>query len=151
MTTFIKTPPAISEPSWVLFHPYDIEAMMDHHDLDAQAREIVRNENLLPPSLLSRLHNNFPQHSLFKRKVTPLFKEGKNKYTGLSGFRMICKILKEHDIVLSHIKERELFIEVYAFLATKHILNTIDWDNYQSDPVFQLVFPQPNISQKRNM
>ncbi len=109
------------------------------------AKNVIRTENLLPTTLISRLHNNYPQHSLFKRKSAPIFSKGKNKYTGLLGFRMICKVLKQHNIVLSDIKERELFIEVYAFLATKHILNTIDWNNYQVDPVFQLVFPQPNM------
>ncbi|MCP4976033.1 MAG: hypothetical protein GY931_07705 [Maribacter sp.] len=122
---------------------------MDHHDLNEDARNIIRTENLLPTTLLSRLHNNFPEHSLFKRTSAPIFSKGKKKYTGLSGFRMICEVLKQHGIVLSNIKERELFIEVYAFLATKHILNTIDWNNYQRDPVFQLVFPQPNMIDKK--
>ncbi len=149
MTTFTKAAPTISEFDRVLFQTQDIEELMDHHDLDAHAREIIRTENLLPPTLLSRLHNNFPQHSLFKRRSTPIFSKGKNKYTGLSGFRAVCEVLKQHDIVLSDIKERELFIEVYAFLATKHILNTIDWENYQTDPVFQLVFPQPNMIDKK--
>ncbi|NNK76107.1 MAG: hypothetical protein HKP42_08585 [Maribacter sp.] len=122
---------------------------MDYHDLNEDARSIIRTENLLPTTLLSRLHNTFPKHSLLKRTSAPIFSKGKNKYTGLSGFRMICEILKQNDIELSAIKERELFIEVYAFLATKHILNTIDWDNYQKDPVFQLVFPQPNMIDKK--
>ena len=69
----------------------------------------------------------------------------KNKFSGLKGFREVCAILEEHDIHLSNIKERELFLEVYAFLATKHILNTIDWNNYETDQVFQLVFPQPGM------
>ncbi|NND79524.1 MAG: hypothetical protein HKN53_06480, partial [Maribacter sp.] len=127
----------------------DVQIQMDYHDLNEDARSIIRTENLLPTTLLSRLHNTFPQHSLLKRSSAPIFSKGKNKYTGLSGFRMICEILKQNDIELSAIKERELFIEVYAFLATKHILNTIDWDNYQKDPVFQLVFPQPNMIDKK--
>jgi len=149
MSTFIKTAPEISEKYNVKFQTSDVESLMDHHDLNEDARNIIRTENLLPTTLLSRLHNNYPQHSLFKRKSAPIFSKGKNKYTGLSGFRMICEVLKQHDIVLSDIKERELFIEVYAFLATKHILNTIDWNNYQVDPVFQLVFPQPNMINKK--
>ena len=131
------------------FTKTDIEALMDYHELKEEDKRIIRTENLTPPALLSRLHNNYPQHSLFKRKATPIFNKGKNKYTGLSGFRMICAILKQHNIVLSDLKERELFVEVYAFLATKHILNTIDWNNYQKDPVFQLVFPQPNMISKK--
>ena len=129
MTTITKAPPKLLTDK-VTFQPDEVEAMMDLHDLDAHAREIIMNENLLPPTLLSRLHNNFPQHSLFNRSSTPIFSKGKNKYTGLSGFRTVCEVLKQHNIVLSDIKERELFIEVYAFLATKHILNTIDWENY---------------------
>ncbi len=130
------------------FQLSDVEILMDHHDLNEDAKNIIRTENLVPTTLLNRLHNNFPQHSLFKIKSAPIFSNGKNKYSGLSGFRKICERLKEHGIELSHSKERELFVEVYAFLATKHILNTIDWNNYQKDPVFQLVFPQPNMIAK---
>ena len=149
MSTFTKSRPKVSASEMVMFQPSDIEALMDHHDLDEDTRNIIRTENLLPTTLLSRLHNNYPHHSLLKRESTPIFSKGKNKYTGLSGFRMICEALKQHGIVLSDIKERELFIEVYAFLATKHILNTIDWNNYQVDQVFQLVFPQPNMIDKK--
>jgi L-lysine 2,3-aminomutase len=138
-----------STTAMMKFQQADVEDLMDHHDLNEDTRNIINRENLVPTSLLFRLHNNFPQHSLFKIKSTPIFSKGKNKYSGLSGFRMICETLREHGILLSDIKERELFIEVYAFLATKHILNTIDWNNYQKDPVFQLVFPQPNMIDKK--
>jgi L-lysine 2,3-aminomutase len=149
MSTILKTAPETSVKEWVKFHSSDVESLMDQHDLDEDARNIIKTENLLPTTLLSRLHTNYPQYSLLNRKSTPIFSKGKNKYTGLPGFRMICEILNQHDIVLSDIKERELFIEVYAFLATKHILNTIDWDNYLTDPVFQLVFPQPKMIDKK--
>lgn len=148
MSTFIKTRPSISEEFKVKFQKSDIETLMNFHDLNEEEKTIIRNENLVPTSLLSRLHNNYPQHSLLKPKSKPLF-SGKNKYSGLAGFRMVCETLNQHGIVLSDIKERELFVEVYAFLATKHILNTIDWNNYQKDPVFQLVFPQPNMIDKK--
>lgn len=149
MSTFIKAPPKLIASGMVKFQQSDVEALMVHHDLNEDTRNIIRKENLAPTTLLSRLHNNFSQHSLFKIKSTPIFSKGKNKYSGLLGFRMICETLREHRILLSHIKERELFIEVYAFLATKHILNTIDWINYEKDPVFQLVFPQPNMIDKK--
>lgn len=138
----------IDSKNLVQFTPSDIEMLMEHHDLSAEARDIIRTENLVPTTLVTRLHNNFPQHSLFETRSEPIFSKGKNKYTGLAGFRMICDTLRMHGIELSHIKERELFVEVYAFLATKHILNTIDWNHYETDPVFQLVFPQPNMIRK---
>jgi len=149
MGTTTETFKKNSRTAMMKFQQADVEDLMDHHGLNEDTRNIINWENLVPTSLLSRLHNNFPQHSLFKIKSTPIFSIGKNKYSGLSGFRMICETLREHGIVLSHIKERELFIEVYAFLATKHILNTIDWNNYEKDPVFQLVFPQPNMIDKK--
>ena len=148
MNTSIEVLPKLLATDIIKFEPSDVEAMMDHHDLSENSKKIIRAENLAPLSLLSRLHNSYPQHSLFRRRSAPIFSKGKNKYSGLSGFRKICEILKQHGIVLSDIKERELFVEVYAFLATKHILNTIDWNNYQKDPVFQLVFPQPNMINK---
>ena len=149
MSTFTETIPKNKTIDMVKFQQSDVETLMDHQDLNENEKYIIRTENLLPPTLLSRLHNNFPQHSLLKINTSPIFSKGKNKYTGLLGFRMICEILKQHNIELSDIKERELFIEVYAFLATKHVLNTIDWNNYQIDPVFQLIFPQPNMIDKK--
>ncbi len=108
---------------------------MDHQDLPENTKYIIRTESLLPTSLLSRLHNNFPQHSLLKINNTPFFSKGKNKFTRLLGFRKICEKLMQHGIELSNIKERELFVEVYVFLTIRHILNTIDWVNYQKDPL----------------
>lgn len=148
MSSLIATPPEIDDKR-VQFNQSDIEELMEHHDLSEEARQIIREEDLVPVSLMERLHNNYPQHSLLKQKSAPIFSKGKNKYSGLPGFRAVCAMLEEHGITLSHIKERELFVEVYAFLATKHILNTIDWNNYQEDPVFQLVFPQPNMIDKK--
>ena len=147
MSTSISAPPILASPM-VNFQQSDVEALMDHYDLSEEVKRIIREERLLPVSLISRLHNSFPKHSLLSGKPRLIFSKGKNKYSGLAGFRKICEILDQHGIVLSDIKERELFVEVYAFLATRHILNTIDWDNYQQDPVFQLVFPQPNMIDK---
>ncbi len=122
-----------------------VKKLMDIHGLSDEAKNIIESENLLPTTLLSRLHNNFPQHSMLIPKSKAMFSDAKNNYSGLSGFRMVCEILEENGIELSHIKEREFFLEVYAFLATKHILSTIDWDNYQTDQIFQLIFPQPGM------
>ncbi|MCP4278121.1 MAG: hypothetical protein GY779_17390, partial [Gammaproteobacteria bacterium] len=36
----------------------------------------------------------------------------------------------------------------YRFLATRHTLNCIDWENHNLDGVFQLVFPQPGMIRK---
>ena len=136
---------AAKKDHFVEIRPADVAVLMDQHGLSEETRNTILKENLTPTSLLTRLHNSFPHHSILKPRPQPIFAKGKNKYTGLPGFRMICETLQENGIVLSHIKERELFVEVYAFLATKHILNTIDWENYQTDPVFQLIFPQPNM------
>ena len=87
MSTFIKTAPEISEKYRVKFETSDVESLMDHHDLDEDAKNIIRTENLLPTTLLSRLHNNYPQHSLLKRKSAPIFSKGKNKYTGFIRFQ----------------------------------------------------------------
>ena len=48
MSTFIKTAPEISEKNGVKFQTSDVESLMDHHDLDEDARNIIRTENLLP-------------------------------------------------------------------------------------------------------
>ena len=123
----------------------DVEKLMCFHSFSEKTREINEEENLLPLTLLNRLHNCFPKHSLLKREGESMFATAKNKYFGLAGFKDVCAILEDNGIHLSHMKERELFLEVYAFLATKHILSTIDWENYEQDQVFQLVFPQPGM------
>ena len=123
----------------------DIEKLMDYHGLTDDTRNIISKEQLIPTSLLSRLHLNYTQYSGLKGVSKPIFSNTKKKYSGLEDFKKICEILQENGIVLGAIKERELFIQVYRFMATKHVLNTIDWANFEKDAVFQLVFPQPGM------
>lgn len=108
----------------------------------------VVQEGLLPDGLVERLHALWPEHSSLKRTSPPMF-VGKGAYRGLRGFREVCEILKGRGIELSHQAERELFIDVYRFLATRHTLNSIDWRAYESDALFQLVFPQPGMIDRR--
>ncbi|MCK5824888.1 MAG: hypothetical protein KAG96_05715 [Ichthyobacteriaceae bacterium] len=122
----------------------NVTELIARHAMKDDAIRIVENENLLPEGLLSKLHNNYPQHSRLNVKSKPMFTSTK-RYSGLSDFREICDILKANNIELSDIKERELFIEVYRFMTTNHVLNTIDWTDYKNDSVFQLTFPQPGM------
>ncbi len=41
----------------------DVEHIMDRYQYSKSTKKRIRDENLLPASLLSRLHNNYPQHS----------------------------------------------------------------------------------------
>ena len=141
MTTNTSEKPKLQKQ----FSKEDVSNLMNFHAFSDNAKAVVKEENLLPTSLLYRLHNCFPQHSQLSRESATMFVDAKNKYFGLEGFKAVCKILESNGIFLSHRKERELFLEVYAFLATKHILSTIDWNNYETDQVFQLVFPQPGM------
>ncbi len=122
----------------------EIEQLCSRYGYSEETLKIINNENLLPKGAISRLHASYPQHSGFLETRTFIFNQ-KEHYTGLSGFREVCGILKENGIKIEHIAERELFVEVYRFLATKHTLNSINWDNYHNDSVFQLVFPQPKM------
>lgn len=122
----------------------DIEQMQSIYDYSDETRQIIKDENLLPIGLLSRLHASYPQHSGLMDKEAHMFDE-KDQYTGLSGFRKVVEILQANNIDIGAIEERELFVEVYRFLATKHSLNSIDWANFYEDSVFQLVMPQPNM------
>jgi L-lysine 2,3-aminomutase len=123
----------------------DINKLIRRHGLSDKAKKIVKKENLLPSSLLNRLHQNYSQYSCLKPTSDILFKGSKTRYSGLKGFREILDTLESNSINLGDTKERELFIEVYRFLATKHVLNTIDWHDFKNDAVFQLVFPQPGM------
>jgi len=122
----------------------DIEALLERHLFPAEQREIIRRENLLPARLLSRLHAQYPQHSGLLETAPLLFTE-RERYAGLAGFREIVAVLKDNGIEIGHILERELFIQVYRFMATRHVLNAINWRRFETDSLFQLVFPQPGM------
>jgi len=57
----------------------------------------------------------------------------------------IIKKLGSKGIQLEKIKEREFFLEVYRFMATKHILNCMDWVDFEKDPNYHLIFPQAGM------
>ncbi|MCP3964146.1 MAG: hypothetical protein GY719_40470 [bacterium] len=101
-------------------------------------------EGLLPTGLVHRLHTLYPRYSGLQATEPPLF-TSKASYAGISGFREVCRELKQHGIEIGFETERELFIDVYRFLATRHTLNSIDWQSFATDSMFQLVFPQPGM------
>lgn len=121
-----------------------VQRMMDLHGYADDVRAIVSAEGLLPVPLLDRLHALYPQHSRLLHARRFLFQE-RDHYTGLKGFRLVVDTLRRHGIEIGSIAQRELFVEVYRFLATRHTLNSIDWDDYQNDPIYQLVIPQPGM------
>lgn len=127
-----------------------VDEMMRAYDFMPETIQTINNENLLPLGLIRRLQKCYPQCSQFSKQKEPLFK-GKTHYTGLIGFREILHVLKKNGIELGAIGEREFFLEVYRFMATKHILNTIDWSNYKNDPNYYLVFPQPDMINKTDV
>ena len=124
----------------------EIKQMMFAYDFCDETIQTIENENLLSGGLIKRLHNCYSQYSGFD-KPEAIFK-GKTHYIGLKGFREILDILKEKGIELKKIKEREFFLEVYRFMATKHVLNSMDWDNIEKDPIYHLIFPQPGMINK---
>ncbi len=126
------------------FNGDDINALIERYHFSEEARNIVKLERLLPAGVLNRLEVNYPQHSGLRETRPFLFKAGSN-YAGLDGFRKVCQILEENGVKLDKIKEREFYIEVYRFLATSHSLNIINWDNYKTDSLYQLVLPQPGM------
>ena len=128
----------------LVIKPADIKVLLERYGYSADTRQIIQQENLLPAGLLSRLHASFPQHSGLMETRPFLFK-GRDNYTGLKGFHRVVDTLKQQGIELDHMNDRELFVEVYSFLATRHTLNSINWDDYKDDSVFQLCFAQPGM------
>ncbi|MDH3402888.1 MAG: hypothetical protein OES32_06010 [Acidobacteriota bacterium] len=108
----------------------------------------IRAERLLPDGLVSRLERLYPQHARLRPTSPPLF-AGQETYSGLEGFREVCAILREHGVEIGFQEERELFIDVYRFLATRHTLNSIDWEEFTADSIFQMVFPQPGMIRRQ--
>ncbi len=121
-----------------------IRQIMDRYHYADDVRENILREELLPKGLLSRLHSCYPEYSGIMES-RPFMFTGKERYSGLGGFREIVKTLESNGINIGYITERELFIDVYRFLATKHVLNKINWDDFEKDSLFQLVFPQPGM------
>ncbi len=109
-----------------------------------ETKEIIIDENLLPIGLLNRLHSSYPGSSGIFDTSERMFTL-KARYSGLTGYEEIVDILKEKGIELGYADERELFIRIYRFMATKHVLNSINWKNFEKDPLFQLTFPQPGM------
>ncbi len=122
----------------------DIQAMMDRYQFSDETQKIITSEKLLPVGVLSRLQAAYPQHSGLLETKPFMFEVGTN-YTGINGFRKMCAILEGNGIRLDKIKEREFYIDVYRFLATSHSLNSINWEDYENDPLYQLVIPQPGM------
>ena len=122
----------------------DRERMMALHGYAQDTRDLIERERLLPLPLLNRLHALYPQHSRLLHKRSFLF-QGRDHYTGLKGFRAVVQTLERNGIDIGAIAAREFFVEVYRFLATRHTLNAIDWDDYENDSIYQLVFPQPGM------
>ena len=126
------------------FDQTDVEKLMNRFHYSDETKAIIRNENLLPGGVLGRVHSVFPQHSGLKETEEFHFTE-KKQFVGIEGFREINTILEKNGIHIGHLEERELFIHIYRFMATRHVLNTINWFDFQNDSVFQLVFPQPGM------
>ncbi len=124
--------------------PADVDAMMRRYGYPAETRQIIAEEKLLPTGLLSRLHATYPQHSGLLEEQQRWFAE-RGHYEGLDGFRQVVAILERHGIHLWGLTERELFIEVYRFRATHHVLNAINWDKCEGDSLYQLMMPQPGM------
>ena len=121
-----------------------INKLVARYNFSTETIETIEKEDLLPPGLIKRLHTNYAKYSGFFNSDDAIFTE-KIYYSGLKGFREIIAKLKVHGIKIDHIKDREFFIEVYRFLATKHILNIINWKNYKKDANYYLIFPQPGM------
>jgi len=122
----------------------DLKAMMDRYGYSPEERAIIERENLLPLGLLGRLQAQYPQHSGLLETAPFLFTDHR-RYAGLQGFRDVLAVLERNGIQIGAVRERELFIETYRFLATRHALNSINWQRFETDSLFQLVFPQPGM------
>jgi L-lysine 2,3-aminomutase len=121
-----------------------VKNTIEKYHFSGKTQSIIEKENLLPVGLLHRLHVNYPKYSGIIREREEMFQK-KKQYAGLKGFREIVSILKENGIDIGYIEERELFIKIYRFMATRHVLNAIDWNDFEKDSIFQLVFPQPGM------
>ena len=54
----------------------------------------------------------------------------------------IKDIFSKKGVIDKYLSERELIARVFPFKVNSHLLDLIDWQNFQTDPIFQLTFPQ---------
>ena len=54
----------------------------------------------------------------------------------------IRPLFEEKGVRDPFLEEREIVAQVFPFKINHHIVEQIDWGNYESDPLFQLTFPQ---------
>lgn len=144
-----QTTNTIADSKTSVFQESVNDTLKKHH-FTTESLSIIEKENLLPVGLLHRLHTNYAKYSGIIREREIIF-DSKKQYAGLKGFREIVSILKDNGIDIGYIEERELFIKIYRFMATKHVLNAIDWNNFEKDSIFQLVFPQPGMIKKESI
>ena len=121
----------------------EIKQMMLAYDFNEETIQTIEEEGLLPLGLIQRLQNCYPKHAAFHTNEA-MFK-GKTHYNGLKGFREIIEKLSSKGIQLDKVKERAFFLEVYRFMATKHILNCMDWADFEKDSNYHLIFPQAGM------
>ena len=57
----------------------------------------------------------------------------------------IRPLFEQKGIVDPDLDAREIVAQVFPFKINQHIINRIDWDNFATDPIFQLTFPQKEM------
>lgn len=57
----------------------------------------------------------------------------------------IRSIFEKKGIVDPQLEVRELVAQVFPFKVSQHIIDLIDWNNFENDPIFQLTFPQADM------
>ena len=57
----------------------------------------------------------------------------------------IKDIFESKGIIDPDLEAREIVAQVFPFKINQHIIEQINWSNYQEDPLFQLTFPQKEM------
>ena len=57
----------------------------------------------------------------------------------------LADIFKSQNITDPDLNEREIVAQVFPFKINQFMIDQIDWNNYQNDPIFQLTFPQKEM------
>lgn len=57
----------------------------------------------------------------------------------------LASIFKEKNVTDPFLQDREIVAMVFPFKINQHVIDIIDWNNYENDAIFQLTFPQPGM------
>ena len=109
-------------------------------DIEKTVQDVTKNVFIRPPEVQKR-YLNTPKPHWISSEGKIICHQPYKKYLRTD----IADILARFGVNDPYLEERELIAQVFPFKINEHTLSLIDWKNFLTDPVAQLIFPQPGM------